>query len=74
MSLGNPIRLTLRTELPDGRIVDMIIPFSVPVGMTLAALRFGEPAGSEDTSREEVRLDMEQSLGLRPVRTEEVGP
>jgi hypothetical protein len=42
-----PIKLTLKAELDDGTIADVIIPFSVPEGMTLVDPRLCE---SSDTS------------------------
>jgi hypothetical protein len=33
------IKLTLKAELDDGRIVDVLIPFSLPEGMSLSVAR-----------------------------------
>lgn len=69
-----PIRLTLRAELPDGRIADVIIPFSLPDGMTLEGR---EDHGSSDntrTTRQEAPAETEPFPGSDRAQTEAVFP
>jgi hypothetical protein len=71
MSLGNPIRLTRRTELPDGRVADVVIPFSLPEGMTLLARSARASVDSEGTLRAVDQPGTAPSRSLRPVQMAE---
>ena len=52
------IRLTLRAELDDGRIVGVLIPFSVPDGMILVASHPHASLDSKGTKKSEAPTGM----------------
>ncbi len=70
----NPIKLTLTAELNDGRIVDIIIPFSLPEGMTLSENQSGASPGSTSTKRTAAPQERELSRDLDRAQREVVSP
>ncbi len=53
-----PIKLTLTAELDDGRIIEILIPFSLPAEIELQADQSRELLGSKNSSHASALTEM----------------